>query len=53
MYRVSGAILFVFLIAWAIAPELDAAAGLIPVLARPGVTWLGLTIILMGGAVIL
>ncbi|MEE1612446.1 methyltransferase family protein [Microvirga sp. CF3016] len=52
-YRVSGAILFVFLIARAIAPELDTAAGLIPTLARPRVAWLGLTVMLIGSAVIL
>lgn len=53
VYRVSGAILFVFLIARAIAPELDAAAGPIPVLARPAVAWLGLAVMAAGGAVIL
>jgi protein-S-isoprenylcysteine O-methyltransferase Ste14 len=37
----------------AIAPELDTAAGLIPALARPGVAWLGLTVMLIGSAVIL
>jgi protein-S-isoprenylcysteine O-methyltransferase Ste14 len=53
IYRVSGGSLLVFLIARAIVPELDAAVGLIPVLARPGITWLGLTIMLTGSAVIL
>jgi protein-S-isoprenylcysteine O-methyltransferase Ste14 len=53
VYRVGGATLLVFLIARAIASELDAAAGLIPMLVRPGVTWLGLAIMLMGSAVIL
>jgi hypothetical protein len=53
VYRISGAIPFVFLIARAMSPEIDAAAGLIPVLARPTVAWLGLVAMTMGGAVIL
>lgn len=51
VYRVGGAVLFAFLIIRAIMPELDAAVGPIPALARPDVTWLGLTIMLMGSAV--
>jgi protein-S-isoprenylcysteine O-methyltransferase Ste14 len=53
IYRFSGGSLLVFLIARAIALELDAAVGLISVLARPGITWLGLMIMLTGSAVIL
>jgi protein-S-isoprenylcysteine O-methyltransferase Ste14 len=53
VYRVCGAILFVFLIARGIAPEIDTAAGLIQVLARPAIAWLGLVVMAAGSAIIL
>jgi protein-S-isoprenylcysteine O-methyltransferase Ste14 len=53
VYRVGGATLFVFLVARAMLPEVDRAAGLIPVLARPTAAWLGLAVMALGGAVIL
>jgi protein-S-isoprenylcysteine O-methyltransferase Ste14 len=53
VYRISGAILFVFLIIRGIAPEIDTAAGLIQVLAQPAITWLGLAVMTLGGTVIL
>lgn len=53
VYRVSGGILFVFLVARAISPGVDAAAGSIPVLVHPGMAWLGLGILTLGGGVIL
>ncbi|MPR10930.1 methyltransferase family protein [Microvirga tunisiensis] len=53
VYRVCGAILFIFLIARGIAPEIDTAAGLIQVLARPAITWLGLAVMTWGGVAIL
>jgi protein-S-isoprenylcysteine O-methyltransferase Ste14 len=53
VYRISGAILFVVLIARGIAPEIDTAAGLIQVLAQPAITWFGLAIMAWGGVIIL
>ena len=53
VYRISGAVLFVFLAARAVSPEIDAAAGLIPGLANPEVAWSGLTLMAAGGAILL
>jgi protein-S-isoprenylcysteine O-methyltransferase Ste14 len=53
VYRVGGAILFVFLIVRVVLPTADMAAGLIPVLVRPAIAWLGLVVIAAGSAVIL
>ncbi|WP_201860696.1 methyltransferase family protein [Microvirga soli] len=53
VYRVGGAILFVFLIVRAVLPTADMAAGLVPGLARPTIAWLGLAVMAAGSAVIL
>jgi protein-S-isoprenylcysteine O-methyltransferase Ste14 len=53
VYRVSGGILFVFLVARAFSPRVDAAAGSIPALVHSGMAWLGLGILTLGGGVIL
>jgi protein-S-isoprenylcysteine O-methyltransferase Ste14 len=53
VYRVGGGILFVFLVARAISPGVDAAAGSIPALVHSGMAWLGLGILPLGGGVIL
>jgi protein-S-isoprenylcysteine O-methyltransferase Ste14 len=53
VYRVGGAVLFVFLIARAAWPETDTALGRIPVLARPGIAWLGLVTMILGGGLII
>lgn len=53
VYRVGGAVLVVFLIARAISPEADMALGRVPLLARPGVAWLGLVTMTLGGGLII
>lgn len=53
VYRVGGAILFVFLIVREVLPTADVAAGLIPVLVRPAIAWLGLVAMAAGSAIIL
>jgi protein-S-isoprenylcysteine O-methyltransferase Ste14 len=53
VYRVSGAILLVFLTGRAISPEIDTAVGLVPVLAHQTFAWLGLAVMAVGGAIIL
>lgn len=53
VYRVGGGILLVFLIARAIAPEVDIQVGLIPALAQSSLAWLGLVIMVAGGTLIL
>ncbi|SCZ08644.1 methyltransferase family protein [Microvirga guangxiensis] len=53
VYRVSGRILFVFLVARAISPGIDAEAGPVPALVHPGMAWLGQGILTLGGGVIL
>jgi protein-S-isoprenylcysteine O-methyltransferase Ste14 len=53
VYRVSGGILFVFLVARAISPGVDAAVGSIPALVHSGMAWLGLGILTLGSGVIL
>jgi len=53
VYRVGGAILFVFLIVRVVLPTTDVAAGLIPVLVRPAIAWLGLVVMAAGSAIIL
>ncbi|MFC4171546.1 methyltransferase family protein [Microvirga sp. GCM10011540] len=53
VYRVGGATFLVFLVARAISPGIDTTAGLIPMLARPTVAWLGLAVMAAGSAVIL
>jgi len=53
VYRVSGAVLFLYLLARSLWPAIDAAAGLIPVLARPAVAWIGFAIMVAGSLVIL
>jgi protein-S-isoprenylcysteine O-methyltransferase Ste14 len=53
VYRVGGAVLFVFLIVRVVLPTADVAVGLIPGLARPTVAWLGLAVMAAGSAIIL
>ncbi|NBJ09477.1 methyltransferase family protein [Microvirga arsenatis] len=53
VYRIGGAILFVFLIVRVVLPTADMAVGLIPVLAQPAFAWLGLVVMAAGSAVIL
>lgn len=53
VYRVGGAILFLYLLARTLWPEIDAAAGLIPSLTSPAVAWIGLAILVAGSLVIL
>lgn len=53
VYRVGGAILFVFLIVRVVLPTADAGVGLIPGLARPAVAWLGFAVMAAGSAIIL
>jgi protein-S-isoprenylcysteine O-methyltransferase Ste14 len=52
VYRVGGAILFVFLILRAIVPGADTSVGLVPALVQPAIAWFGLTVLTLGGAVI-
>jgi protein-S-isoprenylcysteine O-methyltransferase Ste14 len=53
IYRIGGAILFVFLIVRVALPTADAAVGLIPGMARSAIAWLGLAVMAAGSAVIL
>jgi protein-S-isoprenylcysteine O-methyltransferase Ste14 len=53
VYRVGGAILFVFLIVRVVLPTADAAVGLIPGTARPVIAWPGLAVMAAGSAIIL
>lgn len=53
VYRIGGAILFVFLIVRVVVPAADLAVGLIPGLSRPAIAWLGLAVMAAGSAVIL
>jgi protein-S-isoprenylcysteine O-methyltransferase Ste14 len=53
VYRVGGAVLFFFLIARAISPEIDTALGRVPVLVHPAIAWLGLATMILGGGMII
>ena len=53
VYRVGGAVLFLFLIARVAVPEVDGIAGLVPGLARPTLAWIGLAIMIGGSGIIL
>jgi protein-S-isoprenylcysteine O-methyltransferase Ste14 len=53
VYRVGGAVLFVFLIVRSIWPETDTALGRISLLAHPATAWLGLGTMILGGGLII
>jgi protein-S-isoprenylcysteine O-methyltransferase Ste14 len=53
VYRVGGAVLFVFLIVRSIWPETDTAVGGIPLLVHSVIAWLGLGTMILGSGLII